>query len=209
MRAAVSSSFAQMQQHAGSLVELVFELRPVRRAYIGNARAGAGKRLVAGIVYDAHRRAVGGLHIVALERNALAGGNSPEQALGLGVARNRCQEPRIARARDRGHRPRHMRLVIGIVLPLPAIGEFLRHAPKLERVVTEMIVQLDQAREDDPCGVHRCCVGKSGGWRRGSIRYRRDRVTVDIDRTIREHSERAIHHHDPAQQHEFHHPLPE
>ena len=98
---------------------------------------------------------------VAREREPLAGGRAGDQAFRFDVADDRrhvggCVREHLHRAGDQ--------LAVGVALrPLVAVVVLLRDVPELQRVVAEVVVQVDQARVDRPMRVERLHALEAGG----------------------------------------------
>ena len=114
---------------------------------VGDAARRRGQGGVVRLLDVAHDAAVEAADAgVAVERDALAGRDPGDEALGLDVAHERRDE--IGRLADHLHRPADQAAVVRSGRPLAAVAERPRHLPELQAVVAQVVVQLDQARVD-------------------------------------------------------------
>ena len=166
----IGHALAQVQQEAA-----VFLFSRVRNARASLASTSAMRPCasnsvrVVGALDVAHDAAVETLHAgIAAEHDALAGGDTAEQAFALDIADQWSKQRGLALgvavlAHDR-HRTADELAVVGVVRPLAAVLEQLRHrAPQRQRVVAEVVVQLDQAGEERAAGLDRRHILEAGG----------------------------------------------
>ena len=139
--------------------------------HVGDAPLRLEQIRIVGLLDVAHDPAVEALYSgVAAEHDPLARRHTPEQALALDIADQRRQQRGLALrvpvlTHDR-HRTADELAVVGVVRPLAAVLEQLWHrAPQRQRVVAEVVVQLDQAWEERAAGIHRSNVVEAGGRR--------------------------------------------
>ena len=196
----VGDAFAQVKQKAALLLlEPCQEALGILRINVVDAPLGFWQIKVVGLFDIANDAAVVALNAgVARELHALAGGDAAEQALALDIANQRSQqrEPTLSVGVEpqHRHRPADERTVVLVVGPLAAMLEAFRHRrPERKRVVAEMVVQLDQPREDGSARLHHGDAGEPcRGWFR-AILNGDDRTFLDIHDGLFSNRERVVH----------------
>ncbi len=82
------------------------------------------------------------------------------------------------------HRPGDQLAVRVALSPLVAIREALRHVPELDRVVAQVVVQVDQPGVDRPLRLQHLQAVEAVGCRRSGLLHRDDRASADIDDAV-------------------------
>ena len=126
---------------------------------------------------------------VAGERDSLSGRRPGDEALGLDVANDRRHV--LGRVREHLHRAGDelpVRVALG---PLVAVRVQLRHVPELERVVAQVVVEVDQARVDRALGLENLDALEPGRRIHGRLLHRDDRAGAHVDDSVRRRPSRG------------------
>ena len=196
---AIVGPFAQVQQQAAAGLQVFEELCRVPGGDIANARVGRRQVIAIGEFHVAQQAAIEAPDPgITEQRDALRRGDAAEQVLALGVARDGFGIT-LAAAKH-VHRPADQATIVRMSSPLVAIGVALRHVPKLQCVVAEVVVQVDQAGVERALGVDYTDLRESR--RRGLARglHRDDPVVLEVDDAGVVHLVARIHRHDAAAQ---------
>ena len=192
-------ALAQVQQEARLLLDLGEERLRVARVDVGDAAAGFGQLLIARLLDVADDPAVIASDAGRAEqRDPLRGRNPADERLALDVADQRRKQ--VGGLADRLHRRGDELVIRGCVAPLVPVRVPLRDAPQRQRVVREVVVELDQAREHGAAGLERDDAGETVGGSVGALGDRGDRRIGDPYHAVHHDRRARVHRHDaPAE----------
>ena len=197
LASSVVGALTQVQQQAVEAVQALQELLAVLRLDVGDVRRRLGElglvRLL-DVPDDALVEALDPRE--ARERDPLRRGRPADQALALDVAHDRRHV--LGRVREHLHRARDQLAVRVALGPLVAVRVPLGDVPELERVVAQVIVEVDQPRVDRPVRVGDDDVLEPGRRRGGCLLHRSDRSALDVDDALVDDVLAVVHRHDAA-----------
>ena len=179
-------ALAQVQQEASLLLDLGEERLRVARVDVRDPAPGLGQQLVAGLLDVADDAPVVAPDAGRAEqRDPLRGRHPADERLALDVAHERGQK--VGRLADGLHRGGDQLVVRGRVTPGVAVRVRLWNLPKRQRVVRDVVVELDQAGEHRSAGLERHDAGEPFGVGVAALGDRRDRGVRDPDRAVHDH----------------------
>ena len=194
-------ALAQVQEQAVEALEALQELRPVLGLDVGDVRARLGQLVLVGLLDVADDPLVEALDArVAGERDPLRGRRPRDEALGLDVANDRRHV--LRRVREHLHRAGDelpVRVALG---PLVAVRVQLRHVPELERVVAQVVVEVDQARVDRALGLEDLDALELGRRIHVRLLHSGDRALAHVDDSVLDDRVVGVHGHDAAAERE-------
>ena len=193
----VVRALAQVEQQALVALEPLQELVAVLRLDVGDVRRGLRELGLVRLLDVADDALVEALDPrVARERDALRRRRPADQALALDVAHDRRHV--LRRVREHLHRARDQLAVRVALGPLVAVRVLLGHVPELERVVAQVVVEVDQAGVDRPLRVDDRDFLEPGGRRVGRLLNGRDRPALHVDRAVVDDVLSVVHRHHTA-----------
>ena len=133
---------------------------------------------------------------VARERDPLRRRRPADQALALDVAHDRRHV--LRRVREHLHRARDQPAIRVALGPLVAVRVPLGDVPELQRVVAQVVVEVDQAGVDRPLRVDDRDFLEPGGRRIGRLLDGRDRPALHVDRAVVDDVLSVVHRHHTA-----------
>jgi hypothetical protein len=155
----IGYAFTQVQQKATIRIQGGWEMSGILRHGSGDASLRFGQIRIIGLLDVANDPTEALDSSVAGEPDALTGGNAAQQAFALDVANQRRQKRELTVRPYTGREQSwttDQRTIIALWFgPLPAMFEaFGNRRPQRERIITEMIVEFDQTRENCPAGLN-------------------------------------------------------
>ena len=180
-RARLVDAFAQMQQQARLLLQPRQETLGAPRVHVGDPGHRFGQVRLVGLLDVADDAAVVAPGAgIAEELDALARRDAADQALALDVADERGHDVSVSPSTFIG--PRDETLILGCAAPLSAVGEQPRHVPQAQRVVGEVVVELDEAGKDRPPDIDGARRLEAGRRRLRRVVHGDDAALIDVDR---------------------------
>ncbi|CAB5625118.1 Uncharacterised protein [Pseudomonas aeruginosa] len=156
-------AFAQVVEEWPVLLQRRHELfHDFTGLVVQSLSAGRGKGRVQRSLHVAGQTAIPLFTAIAAGAQPLCGGRTTQQGPAFDEAGDAARVVDIHVAAQHLGRQRNGDVVIGFLgAPLVAVGVTVRHRPQRQKVVTEVIVQLDEARIQTALGVDGGHIGKA------------------------------------------------